>query len=109
MATTHAGSQVFQRAKLKLLDCALRPAKFLSDVSDGFLFDESFEDDGPLIFRKTVNKLKQGCATFNVAPTRMVEVLSQFRGHRLLRSAAAIDDGVRCNPEQPYRKGRSAP
>jgi hypothetical protein len=50
MATTYSGAQTFDRPKLKLLDCALRSVQFFRNVSNGFLFDKTFNNDRALIF-----------------------------------------------------------
>src|SRR2546421_9009561 len=92
MATTCKRAQTFERAKLKLLDCALRPAEFQRDVSNTFLFDETFENDGALIFRKAVHELEQCRSAFDVPPAGLVEIVFGDRVWTLLR-----------NPPQPVR------
>ena len=109
MTTTHAGSQCFQRPELKLLDRTFRPAEFLCDIFNGFLFDESLNDYVALIFGKAVHKLKQRRPAFDVVPARLIEVFGKLRIDRLLFPAAPIGDGIRRNPEQPYSKGHAAP
>src|SRR5215468_1168192 len=75
MATTYPGAQTFDRPKLKLLDCALRSLKFLRNVSNAFLLDETFDHDGTLIRRKTVDELKQRGAALDVVPVRLIEII----------------------------------
>src|SRR5947208_3509853 len=98
-----ARAQTFQRAKLKLLDCALRPAEFQRDVSNTFLFDETFENDGALIFRKAVHELEQSRSAFNVLPVRLVEIVFGDRIWTLLRNPSpAVRHRIRSNAIQPH-------
>src|SRR4030095_14041704 len=109
MTTTYSGLEVFQRAKLKLLDRALRPAKFPRNFFNGFLFDESFDQDRSLIFRKTVHELKQRGAALDVAPARLVEIVSQLRIDGLSRPTPPIPYDIRSNPEEPHCKRHTSP
>src|SRR5438067_1692926 len=114
MATTcrarGSGAQTFDCPKLKLLDCSLRLAEFLRNVSNTFLFHESFEDDGALVFRKAVDELKQCCAAFNVGPTRMIEIIFGNRLRAPLRCLApSIGDRVGCNSEKPDGERHTTP
>src|SRR5438876_1268387 len=78
MAATHTRPQRRQRPKLELLDRALRPSKFLSDVANAFLFDKTFEDDGPLVGRKTVDQPEQNNTAFDIGPMRLIEVVGSL-------------------------------
>jgi len=109
MTTTYSGLERFQRPKLKLLDRAFRPAEFHGDFLNGLLFDESFDEHGPLIFRKSVHELKQCGATLDIAPTRLIEILGQAGIDCLLRLAPPIDNGIRSNAKEPHRKRYSSP
>src|SRR5262249_16310276 len=75
IATTYTGAQTFDRPKLKLLDCALRFAKFFSNLSNAFLLDETFNNDGALIFRKAVNELNQCGTALDLMPARLIEII----------------------------------
>ena len=68
MTTTCSRSQILQRPELKLLDCALGSTEFLRDIANAFLFDETLNDDGALIFRKAVYKPKQGGSPLDLLP-----------------------------------------
>ena len=59
MTATCTRPQILQCPELKLLDGALGSAEFLRDIANAFLFDETLNDDGALIFRKAVYELKQ--------------------------------------------------
>src|SRR6266699_1832757 len=84
MAATRERSQSFQRSILKLLDRALGPCKFLRDLTNTFLFDETFDDDGTLIVRKIVDELKQDGAALDIGPVRLIEIVGN-RIRALLR------------------------
>src|SRR5213594_664226 len=75
MPTTCSGAQTFDRPKLKLLDCALRPAQFFRNVSNAFLFDETFDNDRALIFWKAVDELKQCGTALDHMPARLIEII----------------------------------
>ena len=70
-----ARAQSLQRPELELLDCALGPSEFLCDVANAFLFDETFDDDGPLVGRKIIDQPEQNDAAFNIRPMRLIEVV----------------------------------
>src|SRR5215510_14094185 len=99
MATTYTGPQRFERAKLKLLDCSLRPAKLLCDISNTFLFHETLDNDGALIFRKAVDQLKESGPAFDVRPAGWIQVVVSKRIRVLSRQPPPpISDQIRRNP-----------
>ena len=71
-------TQSLQSPELELLDCALRPSKFLCDVANAFLFDETFDDDGSLVGRKIIDQPEQNDAAFNIRPMRRIEVVGSW-------------------------------
>jgi hypothetical protein len=75
MAATHTRAQAFQRPELKLLNRALRPSQFLRDVANAFFFHETFDDDGPLISRKTIDQPGQRDAPLDIRPVRRIEIV----------------------------------
>src|SRR5215471_5929396 len=75
MATTYSGAQTFDRPKLKLLDCALRSVQFFRNVSNAFLFDETFNNNRALIFWKAVDELKQCGTPLDHMPVRLIEII----------------------------------
>ena len=85
MTATCTRAQCFERAKLKLLDSALRPSKFQSNVSNTFLLDETFHNDGTLIFRQAVYELKKSGPAFNSPPMGVIEIVVGYRIRPLLR------------------------
>src|SRR5215471_18994344 len=100
MATPHSGAQTLNRPKLELFDCALRFAKFFGNISNALLLDETFDNDGAMIFRKTVDELKQRRAALDLVPVRVIEIVFG-NGLRPLagRLPPTVSDGVCRNPE----------
>src|SRR5215471_173090 len=109
MTATHARSQAFQRPELKLLDRAFRPAEFLRNISDGFLFDEPFDNNRPLIFGKTLDELKQRRATLDFLPAGQIEIVRGRHFDGVFHLASPVRDSICRNPIQPYGERHTAP
>src|SRR5262245_33556638 len=109
MTATHTRFQAFQRPELKLLDRTFRPAEFLRNVSDGFLFDEPFDDNRALIFRENLDELKQSSAPLDFVPAGLIEIVCGRRFDRVFHLASPVRDSICCNPIQPHCERHTAP
>src|SRR5215475_1451290 len=109
MTSTRAGSETFQSSELKLLDCPFRAAEFLGNVSDAFLLHESFDDDRPLIFRQTVDELKQGCPALDFLPAGSIEFFDKRRIDGLFRIPGPVRNDICGDPEKPHGKRHASP
>src|SRR6185369_11649529 len=79
MSATCLRPQILQCPELKLLDGAFGSAEVLCDIANAFLFDETLNDDGALIFRKAVYQLKQCGAPLDLRPVRLIEIVQRCR------------------------------